>query len=169
MLCGRDWSTVGHHNYHRKEYYLEEILYDVWEYYHEKCSCQTRQRVSTTPRLTAPEWFKKELPADVKLDGELFSGRGQFQSCVGYVKKLVPVDAEWKKVKYCVFDCAIDDKTMEFEERMKKGQDLLKGKQHSHWHPHTKLSGGDKLDTMLDGKLIYACGGCETIEKDNWV
>lgn len=53
--------------------------------------------------LNAPGWFVKDLP-DIALDGELFVGRGMFQDVVGTVRKKVPLDEEWSKVTYCVFD-----------------------------------------------------------------
>ena len=39
----------------------------------------------------APAWFKAELPKDKVLDGELFLANGQFQKCVGVVKKNYPI------------------------------------------------------------------------------
>jgi len=53
--------------------------------------------------LFAPEWFKAGLPS-FPLDGELFIARGKFQKTVSVVRKRTPIDAEWKEVKYCVFD-----------------------------------------------------------------
>ncbi|XP_048253450.1 uncharacterized protein LOC124135824 isoform X2 [Haliotis rufescens] len=50
----------------------------------------------------APEWFTKDLPTDMHLDGELFGGRGKFQSTVSIVK--TPEDERWKKISYHVFD-----------------------------------------------------------------
>lgn len=52
----------------------------------------------------APAWFLAQLPAETMLDGELFIGRGQFQSSVSIVKKKNTVDSEWNKIRYCVFD-----------------------------------------------------------------
>lgn len=51
----------------------------------------------------APEWFTAQLPA-CRLDGELWIGRGLFQSTVGVVRKKAPVDSEWQRVVFCVFD-----------------------------------------------------------------
>uniref|UniRef100_A0A6A7GCJ1 3-ketoacyl-CoA synthase 17 n=1 Tax=Hirondellea gigas TaxID=1518452 RepID=A0A6A7GCJ1_9CRUS len=52
----------------------------------------------------APSWFTKDLP-NCAMDGELWCGRGQFQKCVSVVRKVVPIDAEWKLITYFVFDC----------------------------------------------------------------
>ncbi len=51
----------------------------------------------------APAWFTARLPA-VPLDGELWLGRGRFESLSGVVRKANPVDAEWRAVRYMVFD-----------------------------------------------------------------
>ena len=48
----------------------------------------------------APEWFIRDLPQDMTLDGELFGGRGKFQSTVSIVKS-GPSD-RWKGIKFHV-------------------------------------------------------------------
>jgi DNA ligase-1 len=53
--------------------------------------------------IQAPFWFLDELPK-FALDGELYMGRGQFQQLVSTVKKLTPLDYEWERVSYLVFD-----------------------------------------------------------------
>ena len=55
-------------------------------------------------RITAPDWFTESLPQDAKLDGELFISRGQFQKTVSVCRKQVPVNSEWRQVKFNVFD-----------------------------------------------------------------
>jgi len=51
----------------------------------------------------APAWFTQRLPA-VALDGELWLGRGQFETLSGIVRRTQPVDAEWRALRYLVFD-----------------------------------------------------------------
>lgn len=51
----------------------------------------------------APRWFVDALPK-VPLDGELWLGRGQFERLSGLVRKEVPVDAEWREVRYMIFE-----------------------------------------------------------------
>jgi DNA ligase 1 len=53
--------------------------------------------------IAAPEWFTSQLPR-TPLDGELWLARGQFDALSGTVRKAQPVDAEWKRVKYMVFE-----------------------------------------------------------------
>ena len=50
-----------------------------------------------------PDWFKNCLPKDMCLDGELWSGRDDFQKIVSIVRRQDKSD-EWKKIKYMVFD-----------------------------------------------------------------
>jgi len=53
--------------------------------------------------IAAPAWFLAALPP-LPLDGELWVGRGQFDRVSGAVRKAVPDDAEWRALKYLVFD-----------------------------------------------------------------
>ncbi len=53
--------------------------------------------------VNAPKWFLERLP-DIALDGELWIARGQFERLSGIVRKSEPVDAEWREVKYLVFE-----------------------------------------------------------------
>ena len=54
--------------------------------------------------IAAPTWFTQRLPSGVRLDGELWLARGQFEAVSGVVRKAVPVDAEWRAVRYQLFD-----------------------------------------------------------------
>jgi DNA ligase 1 len=53
--------------------------------------------------IAAPRWFTAALPK-MALDGELIIGRGQFQKTVSAVRKQVPVEAEWRRLRFHVFD-----------------------------------------------------------------
>ena len=53
--------------------------------------------------IAAPPWFTAALPKTA-LDGELWAGRRSFDVLSGTVRKAVPVDAEWREVRYMVFD-----------------------------------------------------------------
>ena len=52
--------------------------------------------------LAAPEWFTEHFPP-VPLDGELWTGRGQFSEVVSIVRRKAPHDG-WKSVRYMIFD-----------------------------------------------------------------
>jgi DNA ligase-1 len=53
--------------------------------------------------INAPAWFTEPLP-DMWLDGELWIARDSFEEVSSTVSKFVPDAAEWKRVKYMVFD-----------------------------------------------------------------
>lgn len=51
----------------------------------------------------APDWFVRSLPP-TPLDGELWAGRGRFERLSGIVRKDVPLDEEWRTVRYMIFE-----------------------------------------------------------------
>ena len=53
--------------------------------------------------VPAPAWFSARLPAE-PLDGELWLGRGRFDELSGIVRKDLSVDAEWRSLRYMVFE-----------------------------------------------------------------
>jgi DNA ligase-1 len=57
--------------------------------------------------IAAPAWFLQGLP-EVALDGELWADRHSFDVLAGTVRKAEPVDAEWRAVRYMVFDAPYD-------------------------------------------------------------
>jgi DNA ligase-1 len=65
----------------------------------------------------APDWFKKIMPKDMVLDGELWVGRKKFQKTIAAVRKHIPTDSEWQDVTFMIFDAPEIPGT--FEERQK--------------------------------------------------
>jgi DNA ligase-1 len=53
--------------------------------------------------VNAPAWFIAKLPGQA-LDGELWLARGRFDALSGIVRKTAPVDDEWRRIKYMVFE-----------------------------------------------------------------
>ena len=53
--------------------------------------------------INAPAWFVDALPA-LALDGELWIARQRFDEVSGIVRREVPIDAEWRKVRYMLFE-----------------------------------------------------------------
>ncbi len=53
--------------------------------------------------VAAPAGFTARLPKQ-PLDGELWLGRGRFDELSGIVRRAVPVDAQWREVRYMVFE-----------------------------------------------------------------
>ncbi|MES2228903.1 MAG: DNA ligase [Pseudomonadota bacterium] len=53
--------------------------------------------------VPAPAWFTAQLPR-TPLDGELWLGRGRFDELSGIVRREQPVDADWRRLRYMVFE-----------------------------------------------------------------
>lgn len=53
--------------------------------------------------VAAPAWFTAALPP-VALDGELWMARGRFEALVGAVRRAQPQDAEWRQLRFMVFE-----------------------------------------------------------------
>lgn len=88
--------------------------------------------------VNAPEWFTRDLPRDVFLDGELFTERGDFSGVSSILRKKVPLDREWERVVYLVFDVP---KIVEpFTERYRHLKSVLE----------CKSSKGNFLDTKYE-------------------
>lgn len=64
--------------------------------------------------FAAPAWFIAKLPKQ-SLDGELWIGHGQFERLSGAVRKASPVDDEWRRIKYMIFE--LPDAPGSFAER----------------------------------------------------
>lgn len=71
--------------------------------------------------IHAPAWFVAPLPS-FPLDGELWLGRGLFEELVGIVRRQVPDDAPWHRVRYMVFELPQAPGT--FRERAQALRDL---------------------------------------------
>jgi DNA ligase-1 len=53
--------------------------------------------------VPAPQWFLDGLPAEA-LDGELWLARGRFDELSAIVRRHQPIDEEWRRVRYMVFE-----------------------------------------------------------------
>ncbi|MDR1661892.1 MAG: DNA ligase, partial [Azoarcus sp.] len=62
-----------------------------------------RLRMRGGKTFDAPPWFVEKFPAR-PLDGELWAGRGRFERLSGIVRKEKPVDAEWRELRYMIFE-----------------------------------------------------------------
>ena len=81
-------------------------------------------RSRTGKVFVSPEWFKKLLPKDLVLDGELFLGRDNFEKC-GIFRRKTASGKEWleAKVTYQIFDAPSINAP--FEERQKVISDYI--------------------------------------------
>jgi DNA ligase-1 len=60
--------------------------------------------------VAAPAWFLAALPK-TPLDGELWMARRSFDALSGAVRRAEPVDAEWRRIRYRVFELPAGDGT----------------------------------------------------------
>lgn len=72
--------------------------------------------------VAAPAWFLTRLPRQA-LDGELWAGRRGFDALSGTVRRTEPVDAEWRRVRYCVFELPTGEGS--FEQRVEQLKALV--------------------------------------------
>ncbi len=73
--------------------------------------------------VAAPAWFIAKLPAE-KLDGELWLARGKFDELSGIVRKTEPVDDEWRRIAYLIFE--LPDAAGTFEQRAADIQSIVR-------------------------------------------
>ena len=70
----------------------------------------------------APTWFTEGFP-DHPLDGELWMGRGRFAELSGAVRREVPDDNDWQRIRFMVFD--FPDKEATFDQRLTRLRVLI--------------------------------------------
>lgn len=125
-------------------WWISEKLDGVRAYWNGKCFYS---RLGNA--FYAPSWFTADLPKDMHLDGELFGGRGEFQSTVRIVKNAGCDD--YKKIKYHVFD-TLSLETKPFEERIAAIKDYFEEKKpkYAHFVEHTKCTSKKQLDDQMN-------------------
>jgi len=72
--------------------------------------------------VPAPTWFTAGFPAQ-PLDGELWIGHDRFDALSGTVRKIDPVDAEWRQVRYLIFE--LPGAASSFTDRIGQMQQLV--------------------------------------------
>ncbi len=72
--------------------------------------------------VPAPAWFIQRLPSTA-LDGELWLARKKFDELSGIVRRIAPVDEEWKRITYMVFE--LPDAPGSFDQRYIKMREVI--------------------------------------------
>jgi DNA ligase-1 len=106
--------------------------------------------------VPAPTWFTADFPA-VPLDGELWIARDQFDRLSGTVRRIEPVDAEWRQVRYLVFE--LPDAMGDFSTRIRQMQAYI-SQANVPWLQgveQTRVASHAELKTRLDA--IVRAGG----------
>jgi DNA ligase-1 len=97
----------------------------------------------------APQWFlddiASKLPIGTLLDGELYTKRGDFDS-MGIVRKKIPVDSEWRKITFMVFDIPLVHK--KFRERYNIMEQLLKDVRHVQLVEHIEIKNIEQFNKL---------------------
>ena len=73
-------------------------------------------------RINAPPWFVEHFPR-VPLDGELWMGRGAFERLSGAVRRQRPDDAQWREIRFMVFDLPSSPGT--FDRRLQRLREMF--------------------------------------------
>lgn len=104
--------------------------------------------------IHAPQWFINSLP-NIWLDGELWSKRQDFEFISSVVSKYIPIDEEWKKLTYMVFDAP--NSTQTFERRVERYTQLVYDLNVSYIKPVIQHRVKDKLELLsLLGRYVHA-------------
>ena len=74
--------------------------------------------------VNAPDWFTAGWPK-VAMDGELWTGRGQFQKTVSTVRQQMPDDTAWRGLRFMVFELPAENGS--FTERLRVLQRTVQG------------------------------------------
>ncbi|WP_070988151.1 DNA ligase [Halofilum ochraceum] len=103
-----------------------------------------------------PEWFTAGWPS-TPMDGELWLGRGRFAAVSGIVRTREPVDAEWREVRFMVFDLPAHEGP--FEVRARRIRTLLDGAAVRWLQPVRQfpVANADALDQRLE-RIVDAGG-----------
>jgi len=102
-------AKIYHEGIDVSQYWVSEKLDGVRAYWDGEKLMSRQGNV-----FAAPEWFIENFPA-YPLDGELWLGRNQFEQLVSIVRKQMPVESEWRNVRYMVFE--LHDETDTFTKR----------------------------------------------------
>lgn len=106
--------------------------------------------------VPAPVWFTADFP-HVPLDGELWIARDQFDRLSGTVRRIEPVDAEWRQVRYLIFE--LPDAAGDFSTRIQQMQAYV-SQANVPWLQgieQTRVASHAELKTRLDA--IVRAGG----------
>src|SRR5690606_20914083 len=106
--------------------------------------------------IRTPTWFTRGWP-DVRMDGELWIARGQFDAASGIVRRSEPDDAAWRSMRFMVFD--LPDHGGPFEARVMRMRELLDDPAIPWLRPveQFRVADADALDAIF--REVVAGGG----------
>ena len=105
-------ANVYHDGIDAAQYWVSEKLDGVRAYW-DGNALYSRQG----NRFEVPAWFLKEFPK-TPLDGELWMGRGTFETLSGIVRRKKPNDKDWGSIRFMVFDLPAN--STDFDGRLRR-------------------------------------------------
>lgn len=111
--------------------------------------------------VPAPAWFVAKLPP-TPLDGELWLARGKFDELSGIVRKTEPVDDEWKRVNYMIFELPdVEGRLGTFEQRYERIREVVAA---TNWPPlraveQTRVANRVELKRRFDAMVKAGAEG----------
>jgi DNA ligase-1 len=147
LMLAKNWQT----GLDTKLYLVSEKLDGVRAFWDGK----VLRFKSGTP-ISAPAWFIDALPKTA-LDGELWMGRRSFDRLSGIVRRNVPVEAEWREVRYLIFD--LPGATGSFAERSTRLVALLESRAVDWLRPVAQFQVADSAALQAQLKSTVASGG----------
>ncbi len=90
-----------------------------------------RLRFRSGNTIPAPSWFTEQLPQQA-LDGELWLGRGRFEATSALLRRAIPVDADWRELRYLCFE--LPQAAGTFAERVERLQGIVQTVQNHGWN-----------------------------------
>jgi DNA ligase-1 len=106
--------------------------------------------------INAPRWVVDGLPKR-PLDGELWIARGSFERLSGIVRKEVPDDAEWRQVRYMIFELPGAPGT--FRERAEAMREIARQANISWLREIEQFSAVDRDSLIKRMKEVVKAGG----------
>lgn len=107
----------------------------------------TKLYTRTGKDIFAPKEWRDQLPK-IALDGELWSGRDDFQKIVSIVRKKEPKSDEWKQIKFMIFDAPLVNST--FSERLIVINKYLKDNKLCQPVKQSSCKDREHLETLMD-------------------
>ena len=107
-------------------------------------------------RFNAPAWFTESFP-HVPLDGELWMGRGTFERLSGAVRRKKPDDAQWRGIRFMVFDLPSNPAT--FDERLERLREMFEAIESPHIAVVEQFRVADQDALMATLNEVVAGGG----------
>lgn len=104
----------------------------------------------------SPEWFTAGFP-DIPMDGELWMGRGRFAELSGTVRRHEPVDEDWRRVRFMVFDLPESEQPFSFRVAAMKA--LLEPSPSPYLSMVVQRRAADHATLMTDLSEVVAKGG----------